>query len=725
MYGPIIVVLARLRRLAGRREGNIAILFGLSAIPLVIGAGIAIDTVRAYSVKTQLSAALDAAALAVGSELNQTPSNLTTDLNNYFAANYPASALGGATATVAPVPANANLTASTVNFQASATVPMTFMQLVGVNNITVTATAQIKRTSGIELVLALDNTGSMLCGPHSGAPNYNNAQCAESVVTSDTNCTNTSDQSRICTLMNASTNFVNILANAMSSSDQLYIGVVPYVTTVNVAGSFCTGALTCNSNIATDCSGSSAVIGDTGDPVYDPNKAVAQPTTTFTGTTSNGSATITNVSPAPTSLLVGIPVTGTGIPSSSTVVSTTATTIVLNKSATSSHAGETLTVTGIWGTTTNGSKTVTIFPPVSTIAAMVAGEVVTGPNPPATTTANAKGIGVANSAGYPYSTSVQSVQTANSTITLCDPALQTNASAVELTLFPPLSYDTTHSATTENWMGCVVEPTSSGENSAVSGVINSASADPDYTEPGSWGPWFAYWWYPAGPNGGSGTNNWTTANITAQNSTDEILGAVTTDWDHFPGPNQGCPVALLPLTSVSNSKSTVLSTISSMWPRDAGGTQVDIGAIWGWRVLSPNGPFAANNGHPLSYATAASTAWLKVMVLMTDGEEEWPATTQLTGLGYIADGKIGTTSNTNTAVTNLGTRLADTCTNMAKDGIIIYTVGLGEDGSEGANNTDLKNCPANGGYFIPANPATLNTAFTQIAQSLLALRLSQ
>lgn len=724
MLGPIFAVLASLRRLAGRREGNIAILFGLSAIPLVIGAGIAIDTVRAYTVKTQLSAALDAAALAVGSEINQSQTQLTTSLSNYFAANYPASALGGATATVTAVPSNENLMNSTVNFQASATVPMTFMQLVGVNNITVTVNAQIKRTSGIELVLALDNTGSMLCGPHSGAPNYNNSQCAQSVVTSDTNCTNASDQSRICTLMNASTNFVNILANAMSSSDQLYIGVVPYVTTVNVGGSFCTGALSCNSNIATDCSGSSAVVSDTGDPIYDPNKVVAQPTTTFTGTTTSNSATITSVSPNPTSLFAGIPITGNGIPAGTTVSSTTATTIVLSARATASHTGETLTVTGLYGSTTNGSATVTVFPPVSSVAALTASEVVTGPNPPATTTANAKGIGVANSAGYPYSTSIKSVNSANNTITLCDPALQTNA-AVQLNLFPPLSYDTTHSGTTENWMGCVVEPTSSGENSGVSGVINSAAVDPDYTEPASWGPWYAYWWYPAGPSGGSGTNSWTPGTITIQNNTDETLGAVTTDWDHFPGPNQGCPVALLPLTSVSNAKSTILSTISSMWPRDAGGTQVDIGAIWAWRVISPNGPFAANNGHPLSYANAASTAWLKVVVLMTDGEEEWPANTQLTGLGYLADGKIGTTSNTSTAVTNLGTRLADTCTNMAADGIIIYTVGLGEDGTEGANNTQLQNCPANGGYFIPANPSTLNAAFTQIAQSLLALRLSQ
>ncbi|MGO8918417.1 MAG: pilus assembly protein TadG-related protein [Stellaceae bacterium] len=711
MFGPIIAVLASLRRLAGRREGNIAILFGLSAIPLVVGAGIAIDTVRAYSVKTQLGAALDAAALAVGSEVNQTQSSLTTYLNNYFAANYPASALGGATATVTAVPGNASLTAATVNFQATATVPMTFMQLVGVDNITVSATAQIKRTSGIELVLALDNTGSMLCGPHSGAPNYNNTNCSQNVITSDTNCTNASDQSRICTLMNASTNFVNILASAMTASDQLYIGVVPYVTTVNVGNSFCTAALSCGTHIATDCSGI-AVISDTGDPIFDPNKAVAQPTTKLTGNTTKNSATITNVS-STTGLFAGIPITGTGIPGGATVSSVTATTITISSNATSTNTGETLTITGIYGSTNTTNTTVPVFPPVSTIAALVSGEVVTG-----------TGIGVANySGGYSPSTSISAVSTANNTITLCAQPSQTKV--VELTLYPPLSYDTTHSQTTENWMGCVVEPTSSGENTGVAGVLNAAVADPDYTEPTAWPAWYAYWWYP----GQGGTNSWTLTGgaepILAQNNTTEILGLVTTDWDHFPGPNQGCPVPLLPLTSVSTNESTITSTISSMWPRDAGGTQVDIGAIWGWRVLSPNGPFTPNNGHPLSYATAASTAWLKVMVLMTDGVEEWPATTQFTGLGYIADGKIGTNSNTSTAVTNLATRLADTCTNMAKDGIIIYTVGLGEDGNEGANNTQLQNCPANGGYFIPANPSTLNAAFTQIAQSLLALRLSQ
>ena len=170
-------------------------------------------------------------------------------------------------------------------------------------------------------------------------------------------------------------------------------------------------------------------------------------------------------------------------------------------------------------------------------------------------------------------------------------------------------------------------------------------------------------------------------------------------------------------------KTQVLNSISSMWPRDAGGTQVHIGMIWGWRVLSPNGPFTANNGHPLSYSNASTTGWKKVVVLMTDGTEEWPGD-HLTGLGKIADGKIGTTSMSS-APGNLDTRLASVCSNMTASGdYIIYAIGLG---SDGASNTTLQNCAttSNGGFFSAATPSNLQTVFNNLAKSLIALRLTQ
>jgi hypothetical protein len=61
---------------------------------------------------------------------------------------------------------------------------------------------------------------------------------------------------------------------------------------------------------------------------------------------------------------------------------------------------------------------------------------------------------------------------------------------------------------------------------------------------------------------------------------------------------------------------------------------------------------------------------------------------------------------------------------MAASGnFVIYTIGLG---SDGASNTDLQNCPGNtGGFFEAATTGSLQKVFNDIAQSLIALRLSQ
>jgi Flp pilus assembly protein TadG len=707
IFNMITTMITVLRQLAERREGAIAIIFGLCAIPAVIAAGMAIDVGRAYMVKIRLGAALDAAALAVGSETNQTPTQLTSDLQNYFTANYPSSALG-TNVTVTPVPANADLTASTVTFQAQATVPMAFMQLVGVSSINVTVTAQTKKTSGLEVAVVLDNTGSMLCGPNDGAPNYSDGLCSGSVVASDTTCANANNQSRICTLINAATQFVNTLTSAISSAQQLYISVVPYVTTVNVGNSFCTGATSC-SHITTDsCSGD--FLDDKLNLIYHA-EAVSSTKATATVTAmllTNGSKIVTVSSTA--NILVGMAISNASyIPSNTYVKSVdSATQITLSANASAAGINKTLTLgpAGNMDATPTGSftgSTVLNFPTAPS-PSLTAGMVVTGN-------------------GIPSNTAIQTVNSATQ-ITLCNAT--TAASPGTLSFYGPVTYDAAYntaspagSSTSSNWGGCVIEPTSSGENSGVAGVINSATANPDITEPGSWPSWYPYWW----PSGSG--NSWPP--VSTQSYTTETQGSVIADWGGFPGPNQGCPVPILPLTDVTASagKTQVLNSISSMWPRDAGGTQVHIGMIWGWRVLSPNGPFTPNNSHPLSYSNASTTGWKKVIVLMTDGTEEWPSSAHLTGLGFLSDGKIGTSTSTSTAQSNLDTRLANVCSNLAANGnYIIYTIGLG---SDGASNTQLQTCAttSNGGFFEAATPSNLQTVFNNIAKSLIALRLTQ
>jgi Flp pilus assembly protein TadG len=338
MLHSITAIIANFRRLIERREGLVAIIFALCAIPIFIAAGMAVDIGRAYTVKVRLGAALDAAALAVGSESNQTAAQLATDLQNYFTANYPSTALG-TNVTVTPVPSTASLSASTVNYQAQAIVPMTLMRIVGINSITVTATAQTQKTTGLEIAVVLDNTGSMLCGPNDGAPSYSNSTCATGVVASDTACTNTSNGSRICTLIKAATQFVNTLTAAISSAQQLYISVIPYVTTVNVGNALCTGATSC-SNIAT-----------TGGDFTDLRGNII-PITPIVGNTTSGSSTISSVSMLTPSGSVsgtaavqqGMYIYGHGIPTGATVSTVSSTSITISSAASLTFTGNSLAV---------------------------------------------------------------------------------------------------------------------------------------------------------------------------------------------------------------------------------------------------------------------------------------------------------------------------------------------------------------------------------------------
>ncbi len=697
MLGSII---ANLRRLAGRREGNVAIMFGLGAIPLVVGAGIAVDAARAYGVKTQLEAALDASALAVGSSTGLTSAQLQARLQNYFNANYPNAAIPTQNISVSMT----DPTQEVVTVSASATVPMTFLELVGINNVQVAASSQItKGTNALELALVLDNTGSMMCGD--GFPSTCNTPSHISALKTD-------GQSIVDTLF----------ADSVDPT-KLKIAVVPYVTAVNVGNALCSGPKNC-SNIATDCSGD--FVTDAGDPIYNPSTAVVLPAATFTGNTSRYSTTITNVSPSPSSLPAGIPISGYGIPNGATVTSVTASSITISRNATNSSAGDTLSVTGLLGTTTRGSTTVTIvYPPASTIAALAPGEVVTG-----------TGVGVANSFGYPVSTSISAANTGGNTITLCQPA--TASGTIALTLYPPVTYDTTNTLTTGNWKGCVVEPTLTGEDLA------SPPYGPDIAEPaGGWttatmgNSWWPFYWQTGtagsfnGFNSNGSDNTWYVAsqNPAQQIVYEELDGNVdTATYDSY-GPNLSCPT---PLVRLTNSQSTLDATMQNMTAWANSGTAITVGMIWGWRTLSPNPPFS--DGQP--YGTPSL---IKAVVLETDGDAEVGGNTQgntadFTGYGYISEGKLGSSTSgqyppygtpaAGTANYYLQQRLTDVCTNMKNAGIVIYTIGLGI----GANNTQLAGCagPAGQGKFFPApTAADLQTAFQQIAISLNSLRLSK
>jgi len=147
------------RLFARNTKGNVAVLFGLAIIPILIGVGGAVDYGRALLVRERMADAADASALAIGSWPDLTEAELKVKAQQFFNANYPPSELGTAGAI------DVQFSGDNINVTVSGSVPTTFMELANIPSIDVGAkTVVTKRQRNIELALVLDTTGSMAWG---------------------------------------------------------------------------------------------------------------------------------------------------------------------------------------------------------------------------------------------------------------------------------------------------------------------------------------------------------------------------------------------------------------------------------------------------------------------------------------------------------------------------------------------------------------------------------
>lgn len=145
----------------GRDErGSVAVWVGIALTVFIGSAGMAVDTARGYMVKARLSQALDAAALAGAKSLGS--DNVDSDINMFFAANFPA---GDLDATVDGPHITTDAETNTVSVNAKATIDSTLMSVLGFETITVGAAATaVRGLNGLDVVIAIDMSGSM-CMP--------------------------------------------------------------------------------------------------------------------------------------------------------------------------------------------------------------------------------------------------------------------------------------------------------------------------------------------------------------------------------------------------------------------------------------------------------------------------------------------------------------------------------------------------------------------------------
>tara|TARA_R110002072_G_scaffold35754_28_gene105564 strand:+ start:9633 stop:11237 length:1605 start_codon:yes stop_codon:yes gene_type:complete len=195
----------KLRALWTDRRGSGAILFALALLPLLTVSGMAIDVGRAYLLKARLGQALDAAALAGARAFDSNTRD--SEVKMFFEANFPAGYLDAKVSALTIVEAPE---AGTLSVAATASIDTTLLGLMGQKNIGVADRAVVQRAGGanLELVLIMDNTGSMR------------------------------SRGKIDDMKAAARKLVNQLhQQSQQEKTDLYVGLVPYVATVNIGNS--------------------------------------------------------------------------------------------------------------------------------------------------------------------------------------------------------------------------------------------------------------------------------------------------------------------------------------------------------------------------------------------------------------------------------------------------------------------------------------------------------
>jgi hypothetical protein len=234
--------------------------------------------------------------------------------------------------------------------------------------------------------------------------------------------------------------------------------------------------------------------------------------------------------------------------------------------------------------------------------------------------------------------------------------------------------------------------------------------------------------YTSNPNPYGTTTDWFTrqANLTKYVSGTLRSGAKNSD----SGPNEGCGItSVLRMTNVrTNAGATTVKTkLDEMVA--TGNTNVAMGMVWGWHMISPNAPFADGS----AYGTKNVS---KVIVLLTDGDNVMNGTNNsndsiYSGYGYVWQKRLKNASNVALDVGSsdsdrqnaIDSRQTKTCDNAKAKGVIIYSIGVGVSTHSKAI---LQACASTSDkYYDVTDSAQLTTVFDAIAGSIQNLRIAK
>lgn len=189
--------------------------------------------------------------------------------------------------------------------------------------------------------------------------------------------------------------------------------------------------------------------------------------------------------------------------------------------------------------------------------------------------------------------------------------------------------------------------------------------------------------------------------------------------------NPWCPPDKSAAIFNSNNATTLRNRITEMVLSD--GTGMDIGALWGYKALSPKWRGKFGGDFP-SRPKDHNNETIKVMVIMTDGNitaqyrpVDWSTYTTKNG-NQQTPIKRGNTSNAITKDTAIG-QFKQICSLSKDEKIVIYTVGF-RISKGGLADRLLTDCASDVSKYFFVESMDIETAFASIAASINALRIS-
>jgi Flp pilus assembly protein TadG len=199
------------KRFARADQGNIAMIFAITLVPLLAMVGAAVDYTRASAARSAIQGALDTAALMVSRDAAANPTlsggAIQALATKYFNALYHNADAAGVTVTATYSPAGGGAQAS-ITMEGSGTVPTDFMKLVGINQVAVGADSKTAwGNTRMRVAMVLDNTGSM------------------------------AQNQKMPALISAAQDMVDSLSVFSKTSGDVYISVIPFSKDVNLGSS--------------------------------------------------------------------------------------------------------------------------------------------------------------------------------------------------------------------------------------------------------------------------------------------------------------------------------------------------------------------------------------------------------------------------------------------------------------------------------------------------------